>query len=379
MRIGIDARQMVINERGISNYIYNLTKNLLELDKNNEWVLYVNSKDAHINDPKKIKKKLNKFSKYVNLTIRDIRSKNTFLWEQAYLPLRLLKDKIDIIHLPFNCAPFFCGPKLVSTVHDILEFEWGRQKHNYHLKTLRGKLYEWWLKKYTLFTYQVISKKSDKIIADSEKSKKDIHAELGIENKKIQVIPLGIDEDFKNTNISKKYILTLGGNALQKNLEGPIEAYSLLSSSIKNKYPLLIIGCIDKKKIKELLKKYNLNQVILKGFVSKKELVKLYNQSKIFLYLSINEGFGFPPLEAMACGTVPLVYSISPMKDNVRHPELCLPFKNNKQVASKVEELIKNNKKYNLLVSFGLRRSKDFSWENCAKKHMLVYNAEYKK
>jgi len=376
MKIGIDARQILINERGISNYIYALTKNLFEIDNANEYILYVNTSYEYVMRKEKREKRLNEFSKYDNVVIKNINSENTFLWEQICLPFYVLKDKIDILHMTSNRSPLFCNCKLINTVHDVIEFE-EAQKNNYKLKSLKGKFYEWRIKQYIKFMYKNIFIRSNKVITISKKSKEDIHKKLNIRSNKIHIIKHGIDKDFGNFHLRKKYIMTFGGTAIQKNVEGAIEAYSYLPKKIRKEYPLLIIGSDDIKKINLLVKKYNLQNVIIKDFVSKKELIKFYNESIIFLFLSIKEGFGFPPMEAMACGTVPLVYNINPMKENVNNKDLYIKFRNNKKIAKRIEQLINNRKKYNELVSFGLRRSKEFSWSKCAKEHLDVYTRVY--
>lgn len=370
MNIGIDARQIIINERGISNYIYNLIENLLRIDKKNKFILYINSGFEYVMDDEKIKQKLSRFTKYDNVQIKDIKSKGFILWEQIYLPWNIFKDKIDVMHMTSNRSPLFCNSRLINTIHDLTEFERLKSKEYYQLKTLKGKFYELRIKQYLKMIYNLDFKRSDLIITISEKSKQEIIDKLGIKEN-IKIITHGIDKDFKNFNLDKKYIMMLGGSASQKNAKGAIETYSLLSKEIQDKYPLLIVGTDDKDIIKRLLEQYKIKNTIIRGFVSKEELIRLYNKSKFFLFLSTNEGFGFPPLEAMACGCIPLVYNISPMKENINNKELCL--KDNKEVTLKIRELILNDKKYKELILFGLDRAKNFSWEKCAREHLKIY------
>ena len=87
MRIGIDARQMVINERGISTYIYHVLRHLLAIDSKNEYVLYINSAYEYAMDGARITERLGAVSSRANVTVKDIRSGGFMLWEQIYLPL----------------------------------------------------------------------------------------------------------------------------------------------------------------------------------------------------------------------------------------------------------------------------------------------------
>ena len=388
MRIGIDARAITVNDRGISTYIFNLINSLAKIDGKNKFFIYINSKEGSSLDKKKIRDKLISIKKNPNFFIKDIRSKNDLIWEQILLPWRSFKDSLDVLHMTSNRTCLFASCKLISVVHDTLELD--LYDSNYQkMKKMKGtslwkallfegrlpwKYHQFYLMPYLKFTYKYLFKKNDLVIAISDKTKEDVLKKLKVKRRKVKMITHGIDNLFKKLPRSnKKYILTLGGTAHQKNPEGPLIAYSLLKEKYKKKYPLLILGASDIDIWKKLLEKYKIKNYILKGFVSKKELIRAYNEAKIFLFLSKIEGFGFPPLEAMACGTVPLVYDIDPMKSNVDNKELIVEAGVVKKVAEKMRQIIENRKLYNNLVSFGLKRSKDFSWEKCAKEYLSLY------
>ena len=388
MKIGIEARVLILNERGISNYISNLIGQLAKIDKKNEYFIYVNSERHHTIDKKKAEQIVKTLSKHKNITIRNIKSKNDFLWEQIYLPFKVLKDRIDVLHMTSNRSPLFVKCKLISTVHDVIEFELIEEKLKINNKLEKGtpiwkallfefripyRYHQKYMGTYIKLMYKNTFRKNDMVLTISKKSKKDIQKRLNVNPNKIKIIHHGIENDFKNKKTEKKYIMSFGGTMKHKNPEGCVESYSFLPSTYKEKYPLLIVGAENPSEWEKILKKYNIKNYIINGFVPRNELIQLYNKSKVFLFLSVIEGFGFPPLEAMACGTVPLVYNVGPMKDNVGSKEFCVDFKNNKQVAERITELIDNKKKYKNLVSYGLRRSKEFSWEKCAASHLNAY------
>lgn len=372
MRIGIDARQIIVNERGISNYICNLVENLLRIDAENQYYLYINSAYHNAMGKDDRERKLKGFREFHNARIIDLRSKGNVLWEQVFLPLNALVNKIDILHMTSNSSPAFCRSVLVNVIHDVIEMT---GKRPCAFKTLKGRFYEWRVRQYIKFTYNYAFKKSDLVITISEVSKNAICNTLGIDDLKVKVIFHGIESMFRPLGLEKKYILTLGQCAEQKNPEGPFEAYSYLAPEIREKYPLMVVGITNDEKIEGLVEKYGLKNVVMRGFVSQDELVKLYNEAVIFLYLSVEEGFGLPPLEGMACGTPPIVYNRGPMKDNVNNANLCVEFKNNKEVARKIEILLGDKVEYNEMVVFGLNRAKEFSWEKCAGQYLDTYRS----
>ncbi len=167
-------------------------------------------------------------------------------------------------------------------------------------------------------TLNLISKKTDFIIADSENTKKDIINYLKIPEEKIRVIYLAADEKYKflnnniglkeelksNYNIDSPFILYVGTVELRKNLPLLIKSfYELKKRGIPHK--LILIGArnFGFNKILRLVNELRLiDEVIFTGFVPEEDLVKFYNTADIFVYPSLYEGFGLPPLEAMACG-----------------------------------------------------------------------------
>lgn len=285
LKIAVDAR--MIKMSGIGTYIQNLMK------KGCYEVALGNEEDI---------KKVNNNVKCINFTSAIYGIK-----EQLKFPYsKLKKEKIDILHVPHYNVPIFYRGKMVVTIHDLT--------HLIFPEFLPNKLAYYYAK----FMMWIAIKKASKIITDSENTKNDILKFYKVNPNKIEVIYLGVGEEFvkkEKKNIEylydkfdipkdKKNLMYVGNLKPHKNLERLLEAYSKINN--KEETCLLLVGkAFEKYNILENKEK-ELNiekQVIHTGIVTQEELVDLYNLTDLFIFPSLYEGFGLPVLEALACGT----------------------------------------------------------------------------
>jgi glycosyltransferase involved in cell wall biosynthesis len=308
MKIGIDARTLLDkNYSGVSEYSYNLIKNILQIDKKNEYIFYINS----FSDlPPSLKNIIGKHklihTRYPN------RIFNYGMQKILQKPkIDELLGKVDLFFMPhINFASFSDKTKKIITIHD-LSFLRNRKFFSFRKNIWHQNL-----------NVKKLIKQFDHVIAISENTKNDIMELCGVDEKKIKVIYSGILNDFEKINkdnpelikVQKKYnlnqdfIFYLGTLEPRKNIGGLIKAYEkFLELDEKNKkYDLVLAGawgwkCKETKKVWEN-SKYK-NKIKFLGYVEAKEKKYLYNLSSLFIYPSFYEGFGFPPLEALFCGT----------------------------------------------------------------------------
>ena len=277
------------------------------------------------------------------------------LWEQITLR-NYLKSKGSpiLINLSFT-APFFYKRNIIIILDLIYRFKhWVSKPFHYYYSFLIPKL----------------ASRAIHIFTISEFSKKDIIKYLKIDKKKVDVIYCGTSDSFKKVyekNNYGKYVLGVSTINKRKNFDGLIHGF-LKSQLIDCK--LLLVGSEDKKIYSnvEFTKYSNLKNIIFTGYVSEEELVNLYSNAQIFVYPSLYEGFGLPPLEAMACGCPTAVSNVTSL------PEVCgdasLYFNPNdydsiKDAISKIynDERIKND-----LINKGYKRVNHFDWEASSKK-----------
>lgn len=363
MKIGIIADSLNDNFTGVSNYTYNLIDNLSNLDNNDDVFQLINYKtNQHFSQLKTIK---------INNPFRVLK---TYGW-YPYLIRKLKKFDLDIIHNPSQIPTYVkAKQKYILTVHDLTPFivpsesKFGRPTIHKILfpRTLRN---------------------ADKIIADSYNTKKDLINYFKIPADKIRVIYLAASEKFKpldNQGIytfKEKYgfnfsfILYVGTLEGRKNIPFLIKSFYEFRKKSQN-VKLVIAGKKGwkYKNIFSMIDELNLNnEIIFTGYVPEEDLPGLYSSADLFVYPSIYEGFGLPPLEAMACGCPVITSNISSLPEVVGDAGIMVDPYNVDELSSAMYKVLNDSVLRKDLVTKGLNRAKMFNWEKCAKDTINVY------
>ncbi|MFT7183847.1 MAG: glycosyltransferase involved in cell wall biosynthesis, partial [Oceanicoccus sp.] len=311
MRIGIDARMYSTTFTGIGRYVYELVKHLTEIDKKNEYVLFMNRPEYDEFKPpnKRVTKVL-------------VKAKHYSFAEQTRYLFKLRGKKLDLMHFTHFNTPILYGGKSVVTIHDLtLSFFPGKKMNSWTHR-----------KAYEMVLHRSV-KHASRIIAVSQHTKKDLIAVTQAGSAKIEVIYEGVDEQFKprpdkeairdmikKYGITKDYILYAGVWRSHKNVVNLIKAFALLREAASFDPQLVITGSDDPHypEVKRTVRELGLeHDVIFPGLVPEDELVALYQAAHIYSFPSLYEGFGLPPLEAMRCGTPVAASSTSCI------PEIC--------------------------------------------------------
>ncbi len=232
-------------------------------------------------------------------------------------------------------------------------------------------------------------RKAERIITVSEFSKQDISKYIKYPEENIEIIPPAVDHNLYYPNRSKecllkynigdseKVILYVGAEEPRKNIQFLINSFSKLKNKISN-VKLLKVGTPNylfvRKKLLKQIEALNLqNDVIFTGYVSESELAEIYNAVDLFIFPSLYEGFGIPPLEAMACGTPVITSNTSSLPEVVGDAAIIAdPYDVNK-FAEEMYELLMNESLKEEMIKKGLKRSKMFSWDISAKKTLKIY------
>lgn len=308
MKIGIDIRSLLDkNYSGVSEYSYNLIKKILELDKHNEYIFFLNSFAP-------LPENLKVFQENYELIHTRFPNKifNYGMQKIFKTPkIDKLLGGVDLFFMPhLNFASFTDKTKKIITVHDLSFLR------NKNFFSLRKNIW------HRALQVRKLINQFDYIVAVSENTKNDIVELCEVPESKIKVIYSGISKDFEKIDkndlelkqIQKKYklpqnfIFYLGNLEPRKNIGGLIKAYEkFLDLNEENKkYELVLAGawgwkCKETKKIWDK-SKYK-NRIKFLGYVDRKDKKYLYNLSSLFIYPSFYEGFGFPPLEALFSGS----------------------------------------------------------------------------
>ena len=280
MIIGIDYRLAVSTNRGMGRYCREIVRQLVNMNTTDQHVLYVDRPTTDV------------FPE--NVTIRQIPTQNFILGEQVYLPRFAKSDRVDVLWSPHNTFPLFLSRKikLVVTIHDLIF--WNRPQGKSNFAQMIGRIY----RKYCLLFGK---RRIHKCFTVSEFSRKDIVSKLGI--KEVLITPNCIDFFAKkisqwhgeDTDFEQPFYFTLSGDAPSKNLPFVIAHFKEFLQNER----LLIAGVPKTSKLRNF---GNDNIVFLEDNLSDEQLITYYKKCKIFLFLSLQEGFGIPLLEALICG-----------------------------------------------------------------------------
>ncbi len=388
MKIGIDIRVLMDkNYSGVSKYGANL---LLALFKQEQEVFKSglnNSYNLFYNSSKNIKDRLsvwqNDFSQIRSLSWPN-KIFNYFLQKILSWPkLDLFLGEPDIFWSPhFNFSSFSKNSKTkrVITVHD--------------LSFLRHPEFFSWRKRFWHLALGVkkILKQTDGIVAVSENTKSDLIELLGIDEDKIRVIYSGLNQSvlteeiipvsnfFPQLNLESGYLLYLGNIEPRKNLVNLIKAYEFwrLNLSEGDKGLPLVLAGAKGWKVKEIFSTWRKSKfkddIHFLGYVNDEIQKSLYQQAKLFIYPSFYEGFGFPPLEAMAQGLPVITSNVSSLPEIVADAALIIDPNKPLEIAEAIEIVLKDDNYRQKLIAKGLKRIELFSWEETAKKYLAYFD-----
>jgi glycosyltransferase involved in cell wall biosynthesis len=390
--IGIDARMYGLKHAGIGRYTTSLLDKLIKLDNFSRfhWILF-----THQEDLAELKEKYKDKFHYIKANFSHYS-----LAEQLIFPLVLYKINCDLVHFPHFNVPVFYRKPFVITIHDLIKNYFRgpetttRNQFVYHIKYLG---------------YQLVIKnairKAKKIFTPSQFIKKQVINQYQANPEKIIATPEGIDDKFsifnppaclsgrqagragfqfsnkekekilKKYQIKKPYLLYVGSVYPHKNIDRLIEAVKVVRKEIPQIN--LVIVCSRNIFWKRLKKKINLakakNFIKLTGFVPDQDMAILYQEAVSFVFPSLSEGFGLPPLEAMASGCPVISSNATCLPEIYGNAALFFDPLDSKDIAKKIINMAKNKKLRDQYRARGLKKAGEYSWEKMAKKTFEEY------
>ncbi len=368
MKIGIDGRMLGPKQGGLGRYIQQLIIHLEKIDNNNEYVIFLRKENWNDYQPVNLK-----FKK----VLADI---SWYGWEEQILfPLIINQEKIDLMHFPHWNVPVLYNKNFVVTIHDLLLIHFPTRRAS----TLGPLLY--WFKN-TMFRFSLnhATKMTKKIITISEFSKQDIIKTLKINPKKVVVTYLSPTKEtsseapfslYKKYSINKPYWLYVGVAYPHKNLNTLIDAWEIFSQQNNFSYQLVLAGKKNYfyNQIEKYINNKKIKDVIITDFIPDTELSELYRNASLYVFPSLYEGFGLPPLEAMQYD-LPVISS-----DQTCLPEILgdaaqyFDAKNPHSIVAAADLVIKDNNARKKLILNGQKRLQKYSWNNTASKTLQIY------
>jgi glycosyltransferase involved in cell wall biosynthesis len=384
--IGIDARFYGPLGKGLGRYTQEIVDNVIAIDKDNSLFRYViflspENFDEFICPNDNVRKEL-------------ITARWYTLAEQFEVPYKWYKAKIDLMHFPHFNVPLVKPGKYVVTIHDLILTKFPTHRAS----TLHPIIY--WLKDkaYRLIISSAV-KFAEKIITVSQFTKSDLISQFEAQELKIEVTYEGVANlskgndslfvaklDNKKTlalyDIHGPFLLYVGNAYPHKNLDGLIEAFAKLHSKYAN-LRLVLVGKEDYfyNRIKTVAKSNNLWQkenvnspVVFTGYVPDVDLEALFQEATVYVFPSLYEGFGLPPLEAMAHGCPVASSNRASMPEILGEAAIYFNPEDKEEIVAVIENVLNNQNERERLVSLGLSQIKKYSWWECALATSNVYH-----
>jgi len=362
MRIGVMLRA-VRGKGGVGLYTMNILKNLLKIDKDNQYILFYQGK-----------KRKTSFSGYPNVEEQWINVPYKILWDQIFIPLLALRTRVDLLFSPKWTAPLLSTCKILMVVHGsecYIYPEFYKLRDILYLKIMIP-LYLW---------------RAAKTIVVSGKSKDDIVKFTGANRSKIVVVYLAAEDIFTEPIDSvfvgrvkakyvlpSKFILHVGMVYPGKNIERLIQAFAKLVEKFPHK--LVLVGGFKWKytRIFDLIEKLNLkDKVIMIKWVSHSELRVFYKLADLLIFPSFYESFPAPPLEAMSCGCPVVTSSTGGTPEVVGDAALMVDPTSVNEIYRAAVKVLEDEALKAKLVSKGFAQAKNFSWEESARKTLSIF------
>jgi glycosyltransferase involved in cell wall biosynthesis len=371
MRVAFDIRRA--GDFGIGTYIRNIINQLARTDSETEYLLIGEQRHLQQLDPLPDNFKLLEYA-------YEPGSFHTHM----HLPFLLRKHDVDILHMPWFYAPAVVPTRLVLTVHDLTDVLAPPVGATPLLQA--GRLY---------FARRALAR-ADRILAVSHSSKRELSRVFGVSEKKIEVIYNALDERFlrepmpndadrvlERHAVTDPFVLYAGNIKPQKNLPRLIEAFAVAKADLRD-HPqyaglkLLLIGDSAEEHSdlrRAVLRSRVQGEVRFLGFVPHPVLRVFYSRAAAFLFPSLYEGFGLPPLEAMAHGTPVLTSNASSLPEVFADAALLVNPENVFEIARGIRQILTEDVTREALIRRGHDLVRKYSWERSAEQVREVYRA----
>jgi glycosyltransferase involved in cell wall biosynthesis len=364
VRIAIDVRKL--HDYGIGTYVRNLVSELARQDDSAQYVLLCRPADEA-------------FVRALGPRFRPIveRAGHYSAREQLTVPLALTRARIDLFHAPHYVVSPLTTCRYVVTIHDCIHLRFPQYLPN------RAAYY------YARTMMTMAARRAARVLTVSEASKDDILHYLRVPAEKVEVIYNALDERLAAAPtpdeinrvrdrflLTSPFVLYTGNIKPHKNVDRLIEAFSILRRRGFEHVKLLIIGDEISKyqNLRRLVHRFQLHQQVrFLGFVPDETLSALYRLAAVFVFPSLYEGFGLPPLEAMAAGAPVITSNVSSLPEVVGDAALLIDPMDAGAIADAMARVLQDDALRASLIGRGYARVKTFSWRRSVARVREVY------
>ncbi len=369
MRIAVDVS---IQENALVTGVERVQRSLLEalaaVDEENEYLL-VSKRELDLGLPLS-----DRFRR-----VAAVKDGPTYLWRERVVPSLLTRERIDVFHSPVSATPVLGKARKIATVHELPWVE--RDAQVPHGEVVRRGHRVW------LF---LNVRYASRIVAVSNRTRDNILSLYPDAGEKIEVIHHGVDPRFRRLDDppargeflarlgvpDRPFVLFVGTLRRKKNLRALVEVFSELPEAMRETHALVLAGVRTPAwpELEERIEAHGLaGRVFLPGYVSDDDLVTLYNLADALVYPSLFEGFGLPPLEAMACGTPVVASSGGAIPEVVGRAALTFPPGDRGALRGALERVLGEPDVAADLARKGRRHARRFTWEKTAERYLALY------
>ena len=366
LRIGINLLFLIHGEMGGAETLaISLLEAMLRMDVYNSYVLFINKSGEQLRLPT---------GPNIKLLLAPVSGRSRALryaWEQIGLPLQAKRERIDILHSLHYVGPVITFCKTVLTIPDT--------NHRAVANTMSL------IKRIALGSVsRMAARTSDKIVAISNFSKKEICEGLHVEPKKVEVIHLGcgwspltpLTEALvrHKYNLIRPYLAVFGGGYPHKNIPRLVEAFATLSGRFN--VDLVVLGRLASDvHLSAIAHDDVIKRIRLLGYVPAEDIEPLLSGATLFVFPSLYEGFGLPLVEAQRAGTPVVCSNAAAIPEVVGDGAHFFDPTNVSSIMSSIVELLESPEKRQELSRLGRENHKRFSWEGAALQHLALYRA----
>jgi glycosyltransferase involved in cell wall biosynthesis len=386
MKIGVDATCWG-NKRGFGRFTRELLENVLEIDRTNEYLFFIDSDTVnHETIPKQVEKIVAK-TKVSPIKAASANGRRSLkdLWTMSQ---QVFRHNVDVFFFPavYSYFPILNRTKIIVTIHDVIA------DNNSELIFPNSKSKFFWKLKQNAAVRQ-----SDLILTVSDYSKQQIGEYFNLPKSHLRVINEGSRSTFKvlssngamrkmlnfyQINPNENFLLYVGGISPHKNLGVLIDAFNrICEDSDHSNLKLVLVGDYKddpffsaypslKKKVSELGLE---DKVIFTGFISDEDLALFYNAATLLVFPSLEEGFGLPALEAMSCGTPVAASNCSSLPEVVGPAGRFFDPRNKENMADVIKGILNDDNLLNEMRKNSLIRSQEFSWKKAAEDTITIF------
>lgn len=371
MHVALDLTPLRPRPTGVDVYMQRLVEHLGRVDRESRYTIFVNREDEPT-----LRGTLPENFRLAPLSLRPRPVRLVF--QQLLLPAAARLLAVDVLHSPAFLMPLHRGRRRhVVTVHDMTFFSLRR----YHSRLHRSAAFR--------RAVSASIRRADLLIVPSRSTCQDLVAAMpDIARARIRVIPHGIGPEFRRQagaeigtpggrlGLPAPYVLYLGTVEPRKNLGHLIESYRRLVVADGIAEHLVLAGQLgwDRERLLARLAAPELRgRVHLTGYLAPGDLVRAYAGARLFVYPSLAEGFGFPPLEAMACGVPTIASRTSALAENLADAALLVDQIDDQALVAAMRRALRDEDLRRTLVERGVERAAAFDWERTARSHLACY------